>query len=129
MATRSRPDGVVINRWDGSGQCYCEHCRKNFRDASGLELPRTNNPQDPARRAYILWRQERLFALWRKWDDALRALNPDSCVIPNGGGGPTSSPGTTTIRPPSPPPPPHPPPPPPLNPPLAHPLPTQSIAP
>jgi hypothetical protein len=87
IATRYRPDGIFINRWDGSGQCYCEHCRKNFRDASGFELPRTNNPADPARHAYILWRQERLFALWRKWDDAVRAINPDSCVIPNTGGG------------------------------------------
>ena len=91
LMTRYKPDGIFINRWDGSGQCYCEHCRKNFRDATGHELPRTNNPQDPARHAYILWRQERLFALWRKWDDAVRAINPDSCVIPNGGGGATSS--------------------------------------
>ena len=91
IATRYRPDGIFINRWDGSGQCHCEHCKKNFRAASGFELPRSNNPQDPARRAYILWRQERLFALWRTWDDAVRAINPDSCVIPNGGGGATSS--------------------------------------
>ena len=86
-----RVDGIFINRWDGSGMCYCEHCRKNFRAASGLELPRTNNPQDPARRAYILWRQDRLFALWRHWDDAVRAINPDACVIPNAGGGAVSS--------------------------------------
>ena len=91
IATRYRVDGIFINRWDGSGQCHCEGCRKNFREASGHELPRTNNSQDPARRAYILWRQERLFALWRHWDGAVRAINPDSCVIPNGGGGATSS--------------------------------------
>jgi hypothetical protein len=91
LMSRYHVDGIFINRWDGSGQCYCEHCRKNFRDATGFELPRTNNPQDPARHAYILWRQQRLFALWRHWDDAVRAINPDSCVIPNGGGGATSS--------------------------------------
>lgn len=91
IMTAYKVDGIFINRWDGSGMCYCEHCRNNFRAASGRDLPRTNNPQDPARRAYILWRQERLFALWRKWDDAVRALNPDSCVIPNAGGGATSS--------------------------------------
>lgn len=91
IATRYRPDGIFINRWDGSGQCYCEHCRKNFRDASGHELPRTANPQDPARRAYILWRQERLFALWQLWDAEVRKINPDSCVIPNTGGGAGSS--------------------------------------
>jgi hypothetical protein len=84
-------DGIFINRWEGSGKCYCEHCRANFHAATGFELPRTTDPQDPAQHAYLLWRQERLFALWRVWDDAVRAINPDSCVIPNTGGGATSS--------------------------------------
>jgi hypothetical protein len=91
IMSRYRVDGVFINRWDGSGMCYCEHCVKNFKDASGFNLPRTNNPQDPARRAYILWRQQRLFDLWQTWDRAVRKINPDSCVIPNTGGGATSS--------------------------------------
>ena len=56
-----------------------------------MSLPRTNDPQDPARRAYILWRQQRLFDLWRLWDTEVRKINPDSCVIPNTGGGATSS--------------------------------------
>jgi len=90
IMSRYRVDAIFINRWDGSGMCYCEHCRKNFRDASGRELPRTAAPQDPARRAYILWRQERLFDLWRHWDAEVRKINPDSCVIPNTGGGATS---------------------------------------
>jgi Beta-galactosidase trimerisation domain len=91
LMTRYRPDGIFINRWNGSGQCYCEHCRKNFKDASGFDLPTSNDPQDPARRAYILWRQQRLFDLWQTWDRAVRAINPDSCVIPNTGGGANSS--------------------------------------
>jgi len=89
--SRYRVDAIFINRWDGSGMCYCEHCRKNFRAASGLELPRTSDPQHPARRAYILWHQQRLFDLWRLWDAEVRKVNPDSCVIPNTGGGATSS--------------------------------------
>ena len=84
-------DAIFINRWDGSGMCYCEHCRKNFQAASGHELPRNSNPQDPARRAYILWHQQRLFDLWRLWDNEVRKINPDSCVIPNTGGGATSA--------------------------------------
>jgi hypothetical protein len=91
IMSRYRVDGIFINRWDGSGMCYCEHCANNFKAASGFELPRTNNPQDPARRAYILWRQQRLFDLWQLWDREVRAINSDSCVIPNTGGGATSS--------------------------------------
>ena len=87
---RYRVDGIFINRWEGSGMCYCEHCRQNF-NTSGFELPRTDDPQAPERRAYILWRQQRLFELWQTWDGAVRKINPDSCVIPNTGGGATSS--------------------------------------
>jgi hypothetical protein len=84
-------DGIFINRWDGSGMCYCEHCVKNFKDATGQDLPRSSDSRDPRRRAYITWRQQRLFDLWRLWDGEVRKINPDSCVIPNTGGGATSS--------------------------------------
>jgi hypothetical protein len=91
IMSRYAVDGIFINRWDGAGICYCVHCRENFRAASGLELPPSDDPRQPARRAYVLWRQERLFELWRTWDGAVRRINPDSCVIPNTGGGATSS--------------------------------------
>jgi hypothetical protein len=82
-----KPDGIFTNRWAGSGMCYCEHCRQNFRDATGLDLPRTANPQNPARKQYIPWRQQRLFSLWRLWNEKIRDLNPDASYIANAGGG------------------------------------------
>jgi hypothetical protein len=80
-------DGVFSNRWAGSGMCYCEHCRQNFHVAAGMDLPRTTNPREPSRRAYIAWRQQRLFDLWHLWDSEIRAINPAACYIPNSGGG------------------------------------------
>jgi hypothetical protein len=91
IMSRYRVDGIFINRWDGSGMCFCGHCRRNFREASGHELPRTTDPRDPARRAYLLWRQQRLFDLWQLWEAEVRKIHPDSCVIPNTGGGATSA--------------------------------------
>ena len=91
IMTRYRVDGIFINRWEGSGLCYCEHCRTNFQKSSGHELPRTNDPRDPVKRAYVLWHQQRLFDLWQRWDSEVRKINPDSCVIPNTGGGATSA--------------------------------------
>src|SRR5579884_1274924 len=82
-----RVDGIFSNRWAGSGMCYCEHCRENFARFSGLELPRTLNPQDRARREYIVWRQARLFELWRLWDGAIKEINPKASFIANAGGG------------------------------------------
>ena len=81
-----KPEGIFSNRWEGSGMCYCEHCRRNFRSASGNELPRTNNPQDPARRAYIVWREQRLFELWRLWDSEIRKIDAHARYIANSGG-------------------------------------------
>lgn len=94
IMTRYKVDGIFINRWDGSGMCHCEHCRKNFREATGFDLSKVGGVASAAtaeRRAYLHWHQERLFALWRHWDHAVRAIHPDSCVIPNTGGGATSA--------------------------------------
>jgi hypothetical protein len=91
IMARYRVDGLFINRWEGSGPCYCEHCRTGFRAATGRELSRTTDPRDPAaQHDYRQWREERLLALWRLWDSEVRKINPDSCVIPNTGGGATS---------------------------------------
>jgi hypothetical protein len=84
-------DGVFTNRWSGSGMCYCDSCRKLFGEASGMELPRTSDPLDPARRAYIVWREKRLFELWRVWDAAIRKENPNARYIANAGGGALSN--------------------------------------
>lgn len=83
-------DGVFINRWTGSGQCFCEHCQRNFKAASGLELPRASDPRDPARRAYIIWHEQQLFEVWNLWDAEIRKINPNARFIPNSGGGSTN---------------------------------------
>ena len=80
-------DGIFSNRWAGPGMCYCEHCQRNFGLDTGLEMPVSNNPRDPQRRAYIEWRQKRLFDLWKRWDTEIRKIRPAACFIPNTGGG------------------------------------------
>lgn len=80
-------DGIFTNRWAGSGMCYCQHCQNNFGAFSGLDLPRTLDPQVPSRRQYILWHQKRLFDLWRLWDSKIKAINPEAAYLANAGGG------------------------------------------
>ena len=87
IVTLYHVDGIFSNRWDGSGMCYCEHCQKNFYDYSGLELPRTTDPQNESRRQYIVWRERRLFELWRLWDAKIKAINPGAAFLANAGGG------------------------------------------
>jgi hypothetical protein len=90
-------DGVFSNRWSGSGMCYCEHCTRNFKAAAGLDLPRTGDPRNPSRRAYIEWHQQRLFELWDVWDKAIREANPKARFVANSGGGALSELNMRTI--------------------------------
>jgi Hypothetical glycosyl hydrolase 6/Beta-galactosidase trimerisation domain len=74
-------DGVFSNRWSGHGMCYCEHCQRNFRDATGHAV----TDEDIAQ-TYNAWRVDRLFQLWDVWDAAIRDINPHARFIPNSGG-------------------------------------------
>jgi len=77
-------DGIFSNRWAGHGTCYCEHCVRNFKSFSGMDLPRTSERHDPAYRKYSEWRIERLKELWLLWDRVIRDVKPTSRYIPNG---------------------------------------------
>jgi hypothetical protein len=87
VMTMYRPDAIFTNRWAGSGMCYCEHCRQNFLLYSGLDLPRTSDPRDPARRKYMAWHQKRLFELCGVWNSAIQTIHPGACYLANAGGG------------------------------------------
>ena len=84
IATRYDVDGIFTNRWANQSECHCEHCRRNFRAFSGLDLPRTPDPADATRRAYVAWRRARLTELWDVWDADIRRARAGACFIPNG---------------------------------------------
>src|SRR5258706_6741013 len=91
---RYEPEGIFSNRWSGHGICYCEHCSRNFKAFSGLDLPRINQNQstskpagdsrDPAYVKYRVWRTARLKELWFLWDGEIRKKKPSARFIPNG---------------------------------------------
>ena len=85
IVTKYGVDGIFANRWaPQGGDCYCEHCVRNFRDATGQALPRTTDARDPIRRQYLEWRKARLTALWKHWDATVRTANARARFIPNG---------------------------------------------
>jgi hypothetical protein len=84
ITTRYKPDGIFSNRWSGHGVCYCEHCVKNFKSFSGLELPRTIERLDPTYQKWTQFRMEKLKELWFHWDAAIRKIDDGSRFIPNG---------------------------------------------
>jgi hypothetical protein len=81
---RYQPDGIFSNRWAGHGICYCEHCARNFKEYSGLELPRSSNRFDPVWLKYNEWNTIRLKELWILWDGIIRKGKSTSRFIPNG---------------------------------------------
>jgi hypothetical protein len=84
IMTLYKLDGIFSNRWAGHGTCYCEHCIRNFKLFSGMDLPRTTKRDNPAYRKYSEWRIERLRELWFLWDRTIREVKPTSRYIPNG---------------------------------------------
>lgn len=85
VLSRYEVDGIFANRWaPQGGDCYCANCQRNFREATGHELPRTGDRRDPVRRAYVRWRTERLTELWKLWDATVRAVRSHARFIPNG---------------------------------------------
>jgi hypothetical protein len=83
IATLYDVQGIFANRWAGSGMCYCETCRRNFKAAAGKDLPGPS-PDDTARRDHIFWRRQRLRELWDVWDAAIGSARPGARFIPNG---------------------------------------------
>ncbi|RRB15624.1 hypothetical protein EHT87_10765 [Larkinella knui] len=81
---RFQPEGIFSNRWAGHDICYCEHCTRNFKAASGLELPQKVDRLDLTYRKWTDWRMKRLRELWALWDAGIRQQKPTSRFIPNG---------------------------------------------
>jgi hypothetical protein len=84
---RYKPEGIFLNRWDGSGDCFCASCRDNFRKATGLEIPTTDDPRDKTHQAFLRWRQQRLYDVIDTWNSTIRPIRSDSSMIPNNGSG------------------------------------------
>jgi hypothetical protein len=64
---RSKPEGFTDNSWAGLERntiCYCENCKKKFRDANGKDLPAQRNWDDKAYRDWIEWSYARRLELW-----------------------------------------------------------------
>jgi hypothetical protein len=89
IMTLYKVDGIFANRWSGSGMCYCEHCRRNFKASSGLDLPDAPpvpGAADPGDRwtQYTAWQKKRLLELYWLWDGEIRKRSPDAAFFPNG---------------------------------------------
>jgi Hypothetical glycosyl hydrolase 6 len=87
---RTSPDGITDNSWSGLDRdhvCYCESCRRGFRQATSLDLPLAADWDDHAYRRWIEWGYAQRLALW-DLNNAVtaRAGGPDCLWIGMNGG-------------------------------------------
>jgi hypothetical protein len=84
IVTLYKVDGIFANRWSGSGMCYCEHCRRNFKEFSGLDLPTPTGASPEVRSQFAAWQRKRLLELYSLWDAEVKKRNPEAAYFPNG---------------------------------------------
>ena len=76
-------DAVFANRWQGHGVCYCASCTEKFRAASGHDLPKVADANDPVWQAWTRWRRDVLTRMIVAWDEDVKAIRPHASFIPN----------------------------------------------
>jgi hypothetical protein len=76
-------DGFHVNRWEGSGICYCQSCKKEFYDYCGLELPTDDEPFDKAWDYYYKWLRIKHLKIWDHLNSVVQTVNPNEYFLPN----------------------------------------------
>jgi len=84
------PEGFTDNSWSGLGRdsiCYCENCKKSFRDKTGKDIPRVRNWDDPVYRQWIRWNYDRRLEIWDMNNRATIAAGGKNCIWSGMNGG------------------------------------------
>jgi len=85
-----KPEGFTDNSWSGLGRdsiCYCEYCRKSFKDRTGFAIPVTKNWDDPAYRQWIRWNYDRRLEIWDLNNRATKGAGGPHCTWSGMNGG------------------------------------------
>lgn len=77
------PEGFTDNSWSGLGRnsiCYCENCKKSFRDKTGEQLPERKDWDNPVYRKWIRWNYDRRLEIWDLNNRTSRAAGGRDCI-------------------------------------------------
>jgi hypothetical protein len=90
IATLYHPDGFTDNSWSGLGResiCYCENCKKSFREKTGKEIPLMKNWDDQVYREWIKWNYNRRIEIWELNNRITKAAGGRDCIWSGMNGG------------------------------------------
>ena len=82
IANMYHPEGFTDNSWAGLGintPCYCENCKKSFRDKTGKEIP-TKNWDDKVFRQWMEWNYQRRSDIWDLFTKTSKAAGGPNCT-------------------------------------------------
>ncbi|MFH0910095.1 MAG: alpha-amylase family protein [Planctomycetota bacterium] len=85
IAEEYDPPIVYIDNFGLEPGCECRFCRDAFRLASGADLPKTADWDDPHWQTYRRWIRERNLALAKRLIEPVRTLRPGTPVVFNWG--------------------------------------------
>jgi len=77
------PEGFTDNSWSGLGRdsiCYCDNCRKRFREKYGLEIPSGADWDDQTYRQWIRWNYDRRLEIWDLNNRTSKATGGKECI-------------------------------------------------
>ena len=79
---RYQPDGFTDNSWTGSNAlvCYCENCKRAFREAHDLDLPEKPDYEDRAYRLWLKWATGRRTEIWNYFNEVVMELGGEDCL-------------------------------------------------
>lgn len=75
--------GIFIDMTGFFGYCYCDNCRKKYREDTGDEIPETQNWQDPRWRQYINWRYLQTEIIMKERRDLIHSIKPEITLVHN----------------------------------------------
>ena len=76
------PDGFADNSWAGLKRdtiCYCDSCRKKFREEYGLDLPGKTDWTDSVYRKWVRWNYALRVKNWKYFNDVTRRAGGEEC--------------------------------------------------
>jgi hypothetical protein len=91
---RYHPEGFTDNSWSGLGRnspCFCENCKKRFRDRMGSEIPEQRDWNNPLYREWIRWNYERRLEIWDLNNRVTQTAGGRDCIWVGMNGGSIAS--------------------------------------
>lgn len=80
---RYQPEGFADNSFSGLDRnhiCYCHNCVRKFKEATGMNLPKSKNWDDWTYRRWIEWNYERRIEVWKHFNQITQKFGGKDCL-------------------------------------------------